>query len=138
MSRTRDYRIEVREKKIKQRQRKIRNLRAFDSYEYENSIPHRRKIYTAVFGGKKGILAKHDYGAVTGGCPLKTKTKNRKALYRYKGAYGKATYYSRHDKMQIIHMKQELKAYLNNEREEDYDNTDQFRSGSGRVRTGSK
>lgn len=118
MERTREYRITVRKKKIKQRKRNIKNLRTFYSYEYEHSVTYRRKIYSAVFGEKEGLLAKHDYGAVTGGCPRKTKTKERKALYRYKGAYGKAVDYSHHDRMQLIDMEQELKAFYNNELEE--------------------
>ena len=53
----------------------------------------------------------------------KTKTKNTRVGRHTKGNYGKAIIYSRHDKVQIVYMNQELKEYYNNEGEFSDDNT---------------
>lgn len=113
MNRTRDYHIRMRKKKIRERKNKIRNLCRFYSDEYEN-ICSNKKIQRALSGETGGLLAKHDYGAITGGVPVKTKTKKASATYRHKCGYGPAKRYSRHDKVQITYMNQELKDYYDN------------------------
>ena len=50
---------------------------------------------------KSGLFAKHDYGAVTCGKPVKTKTRKRKASYRHSGGYGAAKCYSAHDQREL-------------------------------------
>lgn len=62
------------------------------------------KIFNAVYGNKGGLLAKHDYGALTFGTPEKTKTKRMSASYRHKGSYGQALFYAPHDKRQLERM----------------------------------
>ena len=105
MSRTRAYRREMREQKIKQRRMKIKSVRRFYSDEFENGYIHGRKIQSAVFGSKGGLLSKGYYGAIVSG--KKTKTKNNCASYRHKGGYGKAVVYSGHDRRKILGMEQE-------------------------------
>ena len=92
----------MRIRKIKQRKQKIKDVRRFYDGKYENGYIHGRKIQSAVFGEKEGLLSKGYYGAICSG--VKTKTKNACASYRHKGGYGKAVKYSGHDKRQIARM----------------------------------
>lgn len=112
MNRPTAYRREMRNKKIKERQRKVRNIRSFYSKDFETSYIHGNKIYCAVLGDTGGYLSKGYYGAIFS--PRKTKTKNSYASYRHKGGYGKAILHSRHDLSQIKHMDLALKEYNNN------------------------
>ena len=105
MGRTREYRREMRKQKIEQRRMKIKSVRRFYSDEFENGYIHGRKIQSAVFGTKGGLLSKGYYGAIVSG--KKTKTKNNYASYRHKGGYGKAIVYSGHDMRKILRMEQE-------------------------------
>ena len=79
--RTKEFRIEKRKVKIKARQKLA--------------------VHAAVSGVKSGLFAKHDYGAVTCGKPVKTKTRKRKASYRHSGGYGAAKCYSAHDQREL-------------------------------------
>lgn len=106
LNRTRDYYIHMRKKKIKERKRKIHNLTSY------NQIV-REKIQDALSGENDGLFSKNHYGAI--GWGIKTKTKKSYASYRHKGGYGSVKRYSRHDKVQINYMDQELKDYYNND-----------------------
>ena len=112
MNRSAAFRREMRNKRIKERQRKIKDLKSFYSKEFETSYIYGKKIYSAVFGDTGGYLSKGYYGAIFS--PRKTKTKNAYASHRHKGGYGKAILYSRHDQSQIMHMDLALKEYYEN------------------------
>ena len=86
MSRTRAYRKEMRNKKIKRRQNDISQFGTF--------LYGKREVM--IYGDTSGYLNKSHYGCIGGS--KKTKTKNSYASYRHKGGYGKAVLYSRHDK----------------------------------------
>lgn len=91
--RTKEFRIEKRKVKIKERQKL-----AMQIAHHGNAVlpqnKHREKVDAAVSGAKPGLFAKHDYGVVTYGKPVKTKTRKRKASYRHSGGYGAAKRYS--------------------------------------------
>lgn len=99
MSRTRTYRIRMREEKIRRRKEMICTLPSFKN----------AKIMDAVYSGHGGLLDKGHYGAFGGN--QKTKTRKAYASYRHKGGYGKAKVYSRHDKVQITYMKNAYEEY---------------------------
>lgn len=99
MSRGREYRITMRENKIKSRRDNILNF-GFYVMSKRNAM---------VTGDKSGYLNKCHYGGLGRG--IKTKTKNSYASYRHKGGFGKALLHSRHDKRQIIRMEQEINEY---------------------------
>ena len=101
MSRSRNYRIAAKERKINRRKELIRSVSSFRN----------EKIEYALSGEKDGLLSKCHYGALGGN--RKTKTKNAYASYRHKGGYGKAVLYSRHDMAQIAGMKLDLADYPN-------------------------
>ena len=104
MGRTRSYRIRVRKRKIKKRQKFIKNVCHFDDIDVQD-----------------GHLAKKNLWAVGGA--RKTKTKNARVARHVKGDYGKAILYSRHDKVQIVYMNQQLEEYYNSIEENDnYEN----------------
>lgn len=100
MGRTRSYRIRVRKRKIKKRQNLIKNVCHFDDIDIQD-----------------GHLAKNNLWAVGGA--RKTKTKNARVARHVKGDYGKAILYSKHDKVQIVYMNQQLKEYYNSIKEND-------------------
>ena len=102
MGRIREYRREMCKQKIKQRRTKIKDVRRFYDEEFENGYTHGRKIQSAVFGSKGGLLSKGYYGAMP--ISMKTKTKNIRELYRRKGKgfYGKAIVYSGADRRKIL------------------------------------
>ena len=111
MMRTREYRRIVRKKKIISRKRMINNLASiYTDEKYANS--YMNKIYRAVYEDKGGLLSKHDYGAITSGCPIKTKAKNRYQTHRHKGSYGKAKQYSKHDKVQLESLDIDMDTYF--------------------------
>lgn len=113
MRRTRNYRREVRKQKINQRKQKVKDIRKFHSEEFELGYIQGRKIHTMIFEYKSGLLSKGYYSCIP--ClPTKTKVKNAYASYRHRCGYGKAILYSRHDKKQIIAMKQDVDEYMNN------------------------
>lgn len=103
MARTRQYRIDVKNKKIRKRKRDIGNY---------GSVVYNEKLKSAFSGQKEGLFSKCHYGALGSG--IKTKTKNAYASYRHKGGYGKACVYSKHDNVQILYMKQALREYGEN------------------------
>lgn len=112
--RTISYRREMRKKKIEKRQNLIKAI-CYDSFGHpELAFQYGSKIYNAIHNSKSGLLAKHDYGAITYGCPVKTNTKKAKASHRHMGAYGVAKNYKHHDKLQITYMNHELEEYYNN------------------------
>lgn len=78
-------------------------LERFCHYAVYAGLGHQLKLYNAAYGSKNGLLSKHDYGAITLGIPVKTKTKKRSASYRHKGSYGPSHRYSLHDQKQISH-----------------------------------
>lgn len=98
--RTREFRIAKRKMKIKERQKL-----AVQIAHYGNAVlpqnKHLEKLDAAVSGAKPGLFAKHDYGVVTYGKPVKTKTRKRKASYRHSGGYGPAKCYSAHDQREL-------------------------------------
>lgn len=98
--RTKEFRIEKRKVKIKARQKL-----AIQIAHHGNTVlpqnKHREKVDAAVSGVKPGLFAKRDYGAVTYGKPVKTKTRKRKASYRHSGGYGAAKCYSAHDQREL-------------------------------------
>lgn len=103
MNRTREYRIAVRKKKIKQRKKKIFDI---------TDSPHRSystRIQKALYGDHEGLFNKWHYGTLTNG--VKTKTKNVYITHRHKCGYGKACVYSNHDKRQLLHIQQEIYDY---------------------------
>jgi len=94
--RTKEFRIEKRKVKIKARQKlAVQIVRHGNVALPQNK--HREKVNAAV----SGVIAKHDYGAVTCGKPVKTKTRKRKASYRHSGGYGAAKCYSAHDQREL-------------------------------------
>lgn len=98
--RTKEFRIEKRKVKIKARQK----LAVQIAHHGNTMLPqnkHREKMDAAVSGVKSGLFAKHDYGVVTYGKPVKTKTRKRKASYRHSGGYGAAKCYSAHDQREL-------------------------------------
>ena len=109
--RTREYRRIVRNKKINSRKRMISNLAPIYIVS-KDANSYMRKIYRAVYEDTGGLLSKHDYGAITSGCPVKTKAKNQYQTHRHKGSYGKAKQYSRRDKVQIEKMDIEINTYF--------------------------
>lgn len=113
MKRDKNYRIGVRKKKIKQRSRKIKNSRIGieNGHIITPDNKHEEKIKSAINCIKPGLLAKGDYGAITKGVSVKTKTKKGHSSYRHKGGYGKSLNYSKHDKNQINNMDQELEDF---------------------------
>lgn len=111
--RSREYRRIVRKKKIKSRKRMISNLAPIYIASKDANL-YMRKIHRAVYEDTGGLLAKHDYGAITSGCPTKTKAKKQYQTHRHKGSYGKAKHYSRHDKVQIERMVIEINTYFKN------------------------
>lgn len=121
MGRTRSYRIRVRKRKIKKRQDTIKSLSCY-ALKYSCDCRHCQRLRDAINGERSGYLA-NDYYHYIGGT-TKTKTKNTRVGRHTKGNYGKAIIYSRHDKVQIVYMNQELKEYYNNEGEfsDDYTN----------------
>lgn len=119
MGRTRSYRIRVRKRKIKKRKDTIKSLSCY-ALKYSCDCRHCQRLRDAIRGERSGYLADGYYGYIGG--TTKTKTKNAYASYRHKGGYGKAILYSRHDKVQIVYMNQELKEYYNNEGEFSDDN----------------
>ena len=110
MGRTRSYRIRVIKRKIKKRQDTIKSLSCY-ALKYSCDCRHCQRLRDAISGERSGYLANGYYGYIGG--TTKTKTKNAYASYRHKGGYGKAILYSRHDKVQIVYMDQELKEYYN-------------------------
>lgn len=100
--RTLEYRREKREEKINKRRNLILQAGRHDalSNSLENN-KHYQKLDAAVHGDKPGLLAKHDYGALTYGKPRKTKTRKACASYRHKGGYGPALRLSTHDRRQM-------------------------------------
>lgn len=119
--RTREYRRKVRQKKIKQRRHQIHH--AGIAGELHCSCPG-AKLGDMIYGEKGGYLAKHDYGAIAGNCPIKTKTKRvRTHPHRALGTYGPSYNYSKHDKKQIARMDQEVSDYYS------YDVRGQNKSG---------
>ena len=109
--RTREYRRAMRKNKINSRKKMIKNLAPiYTIYKSANSYMH--KIHRAVYEDTCGLLSKHDYGAITSGCPTKTKAKNQYQTHRHKGSYGKAKNYSRRDKVQIERMEIDIRSYL--------------------------
>lgn len=131
MVRDRQYRRDVRSKKIAHREKAIkthastwdiplkRSLTEQDccneqevlsSYSIGAYIGLRSqiKLFRAVYGDKGGLLAKHDYGAITFGTPMKTKTRKRSASYRHKGGYGRSCNYTAHDRRQLVRTKQSI------------------------------
>ena len=98
--RAKEFRIEKRKVKIEERQRL-----AVQIAHHGNAVlpqdKHRERVDTAVSGAKPGLFAKHDYGVVTCGKPVKTKTRKRKASYRHSGGYGPAKCYSAHDQREL-------------------------------------
>ena len=100
--RTLNYRREKRKEKIKKRQNLILQAGRHDALpdSLENN-KHFQKIEAAVHGDKSGLLAKHDYGALTYGKPRKTKTRKACASYRHRGGYGPALRLSAHDRRQM-------------------------------------
>ena len=120
MGRTRSYRIRVRKRKIKKRQELIRTLYNYDDIQADDGSWYQRE--QDILSNKRGgYLAKNNLWSVGGS--RKTKTKNTRVARHTKGNYGKAIIYSRHDKVQIVYMNQELKEYYNNEGEFSDDNT---------------
>lgn len=130
--RDRQYRRSVRQKKILQRTKTIRHhghslntpllenlaqkerqdVKPFlDSYAVYIGLGHQLKLYNAVYGSKNGLLSKYDYGAITLGTPIKTKTKKRSASYRHKGGYGPSHRYSLHDQKQITRSNNSMQDY---------------------------
>lgn len=107
LGRSRGFRRRMRHRKINKRKQRIKDLRRFYDDRFELSSCHGRKIYSAVFGKKSGLLSKGYYGALKS--PVKTKTKRAYASRGHKGGYGKAVCYSRHDKIQIFSMSQAMK-----------------------------
>ena len=104
MGRTRSYRIRVRKRKIKKRQELIRKVCHFNDVDVQD-----------------GYLAKNNLWAVGGA--RKTKTKNARVARHVKGDYGKAILYSKHDKVQIVYMNQQLEEYYNSiEENNNYEN----------------
>lgn len=98
--RTREFRIEKRSVKIKGRQKMAVRV----AHRGNIALPqnkHNEKLDAAISGEKAGVFAKHDYGAVTYGKPVKTKTRKRKASYRHSGGYGAAKNYSAHDRREL-------------------------------------
>ena len=98
--RTKEFRIEKRKVKIKARQK----LAAQIAHHGNTVLPQnkqREKVDAAVSGVKPGLFAKHDYGVVTYGKQVKTKTRKRKASYRHPGGYGAAKCYSAHDQREM-------------------------------------
>lgn len=109
--RTREYRRIVRRKKINGRKRMISNLAPI--YIIANDAnSYMCKIHRAVYEDTGGLLSKLDYGAITSGCPTKTKAKNQYQTHRHKGSYGKAKQYSKHDKVQIESMDIDMNTYV--------------------------
>ena len=97
------YYIVMRKSKIKHRQEKILQIishRGFSS-EKENEI---------IFKDKPGYLNKRYPGFQRS---IKTKAKNMYTGKHHKGVHGKAVRYSRHDKSQIVHMKNAIVEYMN-------------------------
>lgn len=98
--RTKEFRIEKRKVKIRARQKL-----AIQIAHHGNTVlpqnKHREKVDAAVSGVKPGLFTKHDYGVVTYGKPVKTKTRKRKASYRHSGGYGAAKCYSAHDQREL-------------------------------------
>lgn len=113
LGKSRGFRRGMRQKKINRRMQKIKDLRHFYDERFEQSSCHGRKIYSAVFGKKSGLLSKGYYGALR--IPIKTKTKNTYASRGHRGGYGKAVCYSRHDKAQIFSMEQAMREYWDTE-----------------------
>lgn len=109
--RTREYRRIVRRKKINGRKRMISNLAPIYIIA-KDANSYMRKIHRAVYEDTGGLLSKHDYGAITSGCPTKTKAKNQYQTHRHKGSYGKAKQYSKHDKVQIESMDIDMNTYF--------------------------
>lgn len=98
--RTKEFRITKRKEKIKERQKMVMQI----VHHSQTTLPenkHYKKLDMAVSGEKPGLFAKHDYGAITCGKPVKTKTRKRKASYRHSGGYGPARCYSAHDQREI-------------------------------------
>lgn len=98
--RTREFRIAKRKMKIKERQKMAVQI----AHHGNIALPqnkHREKVDAAVSGAKPGLFAKHDYGVVTYGKPVKTKTRKQKASYRHSGGYGAAKCYSAHDQREL-------------------------------------
>lgn len=98
--RTKEFRIEKRKVKIKARQKLAVQIARHGNVALPQN-KHREKVDAAVSGVKPGLFAKHDYGAVTYGKPVKTKTRKRKASYRHSGGYGPAKRYSAHDQREL-------------------------------------
>lgn len=98
--RTKEFRIAKRKKKIKERQKLVVQIARHGNVALQQN-KHREKVDAAVSGVKPGLFAKHDYGAVTCGKPVKTKTRKRKASYRHSGGYGPAKRYSAHDQREL-------------------------------------
>ena len=88
--RTKEFRIAKRKKKIKERQKLVVQIARHGNVALPQN-KHREKV----------DAAKHDYGAVTCGKPVKTKTRKRKASYRHSGGYGPAKRYSAHDQREL-------------------------------------
>ena len=69
--RTKEFRIAKRKKKIKERQKLVVQIARHGNVALPQN-KHREKVDAAVSGVKPGLFAKHDYGAVTCGKPVKT------------------------------------------------------------------
>ena len=98
--RTKIFRIAKRKEKIEERQKMAMRI----AHHGQTALPknkHYAKLDMAVSGEKPGLFAKHDYGVVTSGKPVKTKTRKRKASYRHSGGYGSAKQYSAHDQREM-------------------------------------
>lgn len=98
--RTKEFRIEKRKLKIKERQK----MAVCVAHRGGIALPqnkHHEKLKAAISGERAGLFAKHDYGAITCGKPAKTKTCKRKASYRHPGGYGPAKRYSAHDQREL-------------------------------------
>ena len=109
--RTREYRRKVRKKKIKQRRHQIHHAGIAGKLHCNYIVS---KWGDMIYGEKGGYLAKHDYGAMAGNCPIKTKSKRvRTHPHRASGTYGPSYNYSKHDKTQFERIRQEVLDYYN-------------------------
>lgn len=123
--RTREYRRKVRKKKIKQRRNQIHQA-GIAGELHCNYIAS--KWGDMIYGEKGGYLAKHDYGAMAGNCPVKTKAKRvRTHPHRALGIYGPSCNYSKRDKNQFARIWQELSDYYNCAEQKPYKSGRYFR-----------
>ena len=121
MSKNRGYLREMRQKKIAQRQRKIKNTHDVDQL-CDRVETRRISKYSDIISGKRdGLLAKHDYGFISGSLSVKTNTRKGQSSYRLKGSYGRSNNYKRSDQMKIDDVEDQLHDFMIGENYESMD-----------------